>query len=326
MNIYKEVMQDIARDGAHAQREKDGRIQQVYISIPRIQEIDMQIADSGIKFARLALGSKDIKAETEALKLQISSLQEERRALLASQYPEGYLNLQNICPHCHDTGHVNGSRCNCVKVRIINKYLQISGITTVLEYENFENFDFRYFSEQRDPALGISPRENIQAIYKEAMDFVYSFGTQYTNLLFYGGAGLGKTFLCHCIAKDIIDMGVPVLYVSANRLFKNIENARFNKDEHDPTELELYYTSPLLIIDDLGTEFSTIVTQSELFNIINTRLMERLATIISTNLSFKDMEAMYSSRVVSRLFGGYKSFKFIGSDIRIAKKVKTAGF
>ncbi|MCL1996387.1 MAG: ATP-binding protein [Defluviitaleaceae bacterium] len=322
MNIYKDIMQDIEMEKAKAQNEQDMRKQQVYASIPRIQEIDQQISDIGIKFARLALGAKDIDREIEQLKSEIFALKEERQTLLKARYSANYLELQNICSQCQDIGHVNGIRCRCIKSRIINKYLQISGFGNVLEYENFDHFDLRYFSEEKDIATGISPREQMQGAFKAAMDFVYNFDVKYTNLLFYGGAGLGKTFLCHCIAKDTIDRGIPVLYTTANRLAKNMENARFNKEEHDPTELELYYTSPLLIIDDLGTEFSTIVTQSEIFDVINNRLMGKRATVISTNFSYKDMQDVYSERIVSRLFGEYKTFKFIGNDIRIAKKAK----
>ncbi len=82
----------------------------------------------------------------------------------------------------------------------------------------------------------------------------------------------------------------------------------------------MVFQSDLLILDDLGTEFLTVVTAAELFNIINTRFLERRPTIISTNLSPGDFEKQYSDRITSRLLGNYTMLKFIGDDIRLKKK------
>ncbi len=76
----------------------------------------------------------------------------------------------------------------------------------------------------------------------------------------------------------------------------------------------------LLIIDDLGTEFSTAFTSSELFDILNTRLISKKPVIISTNLSVSELQNMYSERITSRIIGQYKVMKFFGKDIRLIKK------
>jgi len=72
----------------------------------------------------------------------------------------------------------------------------------------------------------------------------------------------------------------------------------------------------LLILDDLGAEFSTILTSSELFGIINQRLLSKKSTVISTNLLLPDFETQYSDRIVSRFLGYYTLSKFYGEDIR----------
>lgn len=324
MSIYKEALRDLDRTRTKNSIIKENRTKEVYYNIPRIKELDTSIANLGIKFLKEAMYSKNIIDYTENLKKEISKLKSERETLLESKYPKGYLLLVYDCDKCEDTGYTDGKTCYCLNAKVINRFLNISGFKDILETENFESFDFRLFSDEIDKNIGISPLENIQAIYKVAMDFVYNFPNSFKNLLFYGPSGVGKTFLCNCIAKDIINIGHPVLYTSSTNLAKNIENSRFNKENHNPEELALYYKCPLLIVDDLGTEFSTIVTQSEFFSIINSRLLEKRATIISTNLNFKDLEAVYSSRIVSRLYGGYRSFKFFGKDIRIAKKVNKA--
>ena len=69
-------------------------------------------------------------------------------------------------------------------------------------------------------------------------------------------------------------------------------------------------------MDDLGTEFSTAFVTAALYNLINTRLMAEKPTIISTNLSMKDLLERYGERMVSRMIGGYIRFEFAGKDIR----------
>ena len=76
----------------------------------------------------------------------------------------------------------------------------------------------------------------------------------------------------------------------------------------------------LLIIDDLGTETMTNNKYTELFNIINTRLLSNKKIIISTNLKLNELFSRYDERIISRLIGEFKICKFVGEDIRLKKK------
>lgn len=75
----------------------------------------------------------------------------------------------------------------------------------------------------------------------------------------------------------------------------------------------------LLILDDLGAEFSTSFTVSAIYNIINTRLNTGKPIIISTNLSMEEMEAKYTQRITSRIGGNYVMLLFSGRDVRQLK-------
>ena len=77
-----------------------------------------------------------------------------------------------------------------------------------------------------------------------------------------------------------------------------------------------YLACDLLIIDDLGTEMTTQFTQSVLYQVINTRLMEGTPAIISTNLDDKGLRQRYSAPIASRLLGSYETCLFLGRDIR----------
>ena len=77
----------------------------------------------------------------------------------------------------------------------------------------------------------------------------------------------------------------------------------------------------LLIIDDLGTELNNSFITSQLYLCINERLLGRKSTIISTNLSFEQLQNNYSERIFSRITSSYTFLKIIGKDIRIQKKL-----
>ena len=186
-----------------------------------------------------------------------------------------------------------------------------------MQTQSFDSFSFDYYSKEPLISTGQSPYMYAKAIYNDCRNFVekeeYKKGT---NLFLYGDSGLGKTFLCSCIAQELLKREVPVLYQTAYRLFTILEDARFKKDETCEALEKQFYEIPVLMIDDLGTEFVTTYTSAVLFDLINTRVQNQKSTIISSNLSMALMKENYSDRVQSRIFGEYKLLKFYGTDIR----------
>ena len=75
----------------------------------------------------------------------------------------------------------------------------------------------------------------------------------------------------------------------------------------------------LLVIDDLGSEMKNTFTNSALFDCLNERLIHQKPTIISTNLSFRELQENYDERISSRVLGNFKRFSIFGDDIRIKK-------
>ena len=122
----------------------------------------------------------------------------------------------------------------------------------------------------------------------------------------------------------MLDRGYSVLYLTAPKMFEIIEENRFNRDDMEEPSyiIEAVTDVDLLILDDLGAEFSTLVTSAALFNIINQRILAKKATVISTNLDVQELELNYSDRTISRFLGHYKMSKFFGDDIRAVKAMK----
>ena len=140
-----------------------------------------------------------------------------------------------------------------------------------------------------------------------------------------GGTGLGKTHLTTAIAKGIIEKGYNVVYESAQNIVHAFESRQFGKDAGEAADTDKFFNCDLLIIDDLGTEFRSSFTQSVLYNLINTRINSAKCMIISTNLDSTDkFIKTYDERIASRLFGSFRTFAFVGKDIRV-QKVQQSG-
>ena len=146
------------------------------------------------------------------------------------------------------------------------------------------------------------------------------------NLLFSGNTGLGKSYMSNCIANELLKQGKTVLYQTAPVLLEKIIDNKFNK--YKTREMIEYNNRTLdvdlLIIDDLGTECLNSMKLSELFMIINTRLLnlnsKPTKTIISTNLSIEQIFNIYEERIGSRIAGYYDIYYFFGEDLRFKAK------
>jgi DNA replication protein DnaC len=327
---YKKILREYEIKQDRSQRQLNSKQQEVYKQIPRIADIDRDLAQIGIKISRAILKNPENAQDLlESLEQKHMDLVIEKAELLyVNGYGKNYLEPSFECRQCKDTGYIGNIQCNCFKQQLIDVAYYQSGLKDILQIENFDHFDFTYYSNEIAPDMNISPRENMKRIYRHCIRFINEFDTTFSNLIFYGKSGLGKTFLCNCIAKDLLDQGKTILYLTAFQLFKIFENARFHNgenEEKDKTYLDMIFTADLLIIDDLGTEFSTALTGAELFNCLNARLLEKKSTIISTNLSPSEWQTQYSHRIVSRVFGNYNALKLVGDDIRIQKKYKQMG-
>ena len=127
--------------------------------------------------------------------------------------------------------------------------------------------------------------------------------------------------MSNCIAAELLKKGKTVLYQTAPVLLENIINYKMSKQKDSQNNFyKSILESDLLIIDDLGTESLNSMKLSELFTILNTRLLNLnnkvTKTIISTNLNINNIFKNYEERIGSRIAGYYDIYYFFGDDIR----------
>lgn len=285
----------------------------------RFAELDAELMRQGTRLLNCVLKRND---DFEAVKEKIRALQRDKAALLEKHgFSKDYLDDIFRCERCRDTGFVDGRRCECLKSLVVKYTAANSNLTDYMREQRFESFDMSLFANQGEDSQ--KTVKIMRIICDKAMEFAESFDKTGENFLIMGNAGTGKTFISSCIANRALERGRSVYYQTAFRLFEIFENVRFNKGDDDSPEVVKYvYDVDLLIIDDLGTEFSTQYTSAALFDIINSRLISGKSTIVSSNLGFEELSAMYSQRVVSRFMGDYRIYQTVGKDLRAMKRVK----
>ncbi len=317
---YDTIMRMYDAKQSHARAVLNSRYEEISVRIPEYDELRKETASIAAEAARAAI--RGDMSKRDKLSKKLDSINEEKHILLTSAgYPQDYLDLHYDCPLCKDTGFVNGSKCRCFQQAAIDLLYNQSNIKKILLLENFSNFNYDWYSEDYiDPVSGISALENIVNVTKNVNSFLSDFPSG-DNLLFYGDTGVGKTFLTHCIASELLGKGYSVLYLSAIDLFDLFSKYAFDNDsEADYRDVfSQILDCELLIIDDLGTELVNSFTNSRLFYCINERILAGQSTIISTNLSLEELMNTYSERIFSRLTMSYQIFKIFGDDIRLKK-------
>ncbi len=315
-NTLMREYEEAQLESRHIYEERYAEIEKV---IPEYQKLDNEIVDISMAHARAMLFDSAPSTNSDELNKKLSVLAEKKRRLLEIHgYSRDYLSPVYKCADCKDTGYIDGQKCHCFKQKIVNLLYEQSNISDVLKKENFATYDIGLFDNgKKDPITGYTAREMAEVTLNTAKEYVKNFGSTYENLLLAGSTGLGKTFLSHCIANEILKKGFTVIYLTAPELFDKYKKNMFEKDAGPIDYIE---ECDLLIIDDLGSECSTSVTISTLNICLNQRLINNKATIISSNLTLQELKEMYGERNFSRIIGSFRMLHFYGTDLRVKGK------
>lgn len=283
---------------------------EVQLKAPEITDIESNLMKQGTRLLNCVLSRS---GDFDDIKKTIQTLQADKvQCLKKNGFPEDYLDDIYSCTKCGDTGFIEGRRCDCLIGLIIKHIGANSNLTEYMREQKFENFDRSLFAGQEsENALKI-----MQIVCDKALKFAEEFDKTHDNFLIMGNAGTGKTFITSCIGNRALERGKTVYYQTAYKLFETLEDAKFSKNDESSELVKYVYDVDLLIIDDLGTEFTTQFTLSALFDIINSRIISGKSTVISSNLGFEELSNIYSQRITSRFLGDYQLVQTVGKDLR----------
>ncbi|MDF2537518.1 MAG: hypothetical protein K0S76_539 [Herbinix sp.] len=322
---YNQILREYDYRQQKNRHELSKRREEVYNVIPELKKLEDDIISLSAQSGRMALQGDD--SSLLKLKAQFDDIKAVQIELLTCNgFPDDYLDMHYTCSKCKDTGFIGKEKCNCLKQAIADLIYDDSNIKSILSHENFSAFSFSYYSDDYiDETIGATPLTNMQKIVAGCKNFIKHFKEGHDNLLFMGNTGVGKTFLANCIAKELLDQGYTVIYLTAFRLFDILEKHKFGRNEETSyiaaNQFDYILDCDLLIIDDLGTELNNSFTASQLYLIINERLLRQKSMIISTNLSHDNLNSNYGERVYSRLISKYSIRRIVGEDIRLHKAV-----
>ncbi|MBQ7363169.1 MAG: ATP-binding protein [Clostridia bacterium] len=305
---YREAKAEIEARRTSAVALAEERCRELATASPEIKRIDEELRGTGLELFRVACSGGDISAVRKRNEALIAA---RRAELVRLGLPEDYTEVKYACPICSDTGFVGTKMCSCLKELLITKNIKSSGMGKLIERQSFENFSLEGIEGE--------DRERMEKNLAKAKAYAELFPKCRGNLLLIGTTGTGKTHISTAIAKEIIHQGFDVVYDSVQNIISDFESDKFKSNYGQGESLsEKYLECELLIIDDLGTEFSTQFSTSTLYNLLNTRQNRGLATIISTNLSAKELAGKYDGRIYSRIVGSdYTVLFFSGKDYRI---------
>lgn len=313
--VLRKALEKVEQRRKINEAEYERKKQTLYISNPELKSIetDMQIKSSSLALSTLS-GNIDVAARLlDEITLLKKAKEKIEKAAKLPDCPD------YTCKKCNDSGYIGNALCSCVKD--IAADLSYSSLISEmpLKESTFQGFDLTYYNETKNEN-GFSPKKQMTAVLKVCKDFADNFPCG-ANLLLTGKSGLGKTHLSLSIANEVLSKDYHVIYGSAQNLINEVSREAF--DRTGSTEkIDSLTSCDLLILDDLGTEFTTQLSVSVVYNIINTRLLRGLSTIISTNLNIKEISDFYNERIASRIIGNYSICTFFGDDIRQIKAME----
>ena len=324
----RRALQRFEEDRQRRREQFQERRERIFQRQPRLREIDGQLRSTMTRIITSALRhGTDPRSAVAVLRDENLSLQEEKRTLLRQLgLPEDALDETPACSLCGDTGYrENGEVCRCLRAYYAREQQKELSQMLDLGSQSFDTFDLEWYPQTYDANYGMTLQQNMETIYDVCADFAHHFGRRPENLLLFGAPGLGKTHLSAAIAREVSGKGCSVVYDTAGHIFGQFEQQKFAREEEADGHVERVLSCDLLILDDLGSEMTTVFVQSALYEIVNTRLLERRSTIISTNLMPGELGRRYTAQIASRIQGEYTLLPFVGEDIRKLKKERGQG-
>ncbi|MGI6264107.1 MAG: ATP-binding protein [Acutalibacteraceae bacterium] len=322
--VYESAVAALGRRRAAAQAEAADFRRRMVARDPRLGEIEREIERVSTSIAPVILQGGDVAAAIERLKTDSLALQKEMAdRLKALGADRADFQPRYACPRCEDTGFHDGNMCACLHTLLREGACEQLSRMAAMELTRLEDMRLDYYPDEFDPRLGQSPRQRMQGVLGYCRDYAAHFSPSSPSLLVSGPTGVGKTHAVLAIARAAVERGYGVIYGPAGVLLGRLEKEHFGRIEGDSEAL--FLDADLLVLDDLGTEFTGPFYTACLYDLINSRLLAGKPTIISTNLGRGELCERYGEQIASRVLGAYEPLAFFGRDIRQIRSAERHG-
>lgn len=208
------------------------------------------------------------------------------------------------CEFCQGLGYVTSdvdetdpnygqiSVCSCRNAEV-NKF-QRDRLYKLSHLEELQDLTLDNFEMKGRVGLGEMQAESITFAFQQSKHYASNHDGW---LLLQGKYGCGKTHLAAAIANESVLNGVQPLFITVPDL---LDSLRFSYDDPRSSfeqRFEKIRNTPLLILDDFGTQNATGWAQEKLFQIVNYRYINKLPMVVTTNLSLNEIEGRIRSRL-----------------------------
>lgn len=239
----------------------------------------------------------------ETIKKMANRASTEKSSNLESAPKNNFLGDPN-CPHCQGVGylrsdvpvgHVEFGKleiCLCRNSKVTDSVRQ--RLFAMSHLDELKDLTFETFKAYGRKGLGEMQARSIEQAFNHAQQYAKNLKGW---LFLQGGYGCGKTHLAAAIANYVVEMGVPTLFLTVPDLLDTLRFAYGSEDTTFEERFDQIRNAKLLVLDDFGTQNATGWAQEKLFQIINYRYVNKLSTVVTTNLSLDEIEARIRSRL-----------------------------
>jgi DNA replication protein DnaC len=153
----------------------------------------------------------------------------------------------------------------------------------------FKSFDARLLASDSEELKAV------QNAYRQAMKFAEEPADW---VVIAGATGRGKTRLAAAVGNYCREAGRQAMFVVVPDLLDRLR-AAYNPGNPRAFDdmFEQVRNTPLLILDDLGAQSGTAWADEKLFQLVNHRYNACLPTVITTNLTVRDLDSRLASRL-----------------------------
>jgi len=208
------------------------------------------------------------------------------------------------CPYCHGVGYLRSDVqlgdpdfgklqiCVCRRANVTNAVRQ--RLFALSHLDELKDLTFDTFKPRGRKGLGELQANSLEMAFNQARHYSQSLNGW---LLLQGSYGCGKTHLAAAVANYAVEIGIPTLFLTVPDLLDTLRFAYNDEEITFEDRFEEIRNAKLLVLDDFGTQNATGWAQEKLFQIINFRYINKLPTVVTTNLMLEEIEARIRSRL-----------------------------